>query len=102
MDLRPPFPLPPTLKEARNLYAETFKLQESVLASHRELRGCVVQVEAWQESMGRLAARVETLTVRLKNLGWFLISLVFMLCFMAGTAAGWLALLVFRAVSDPG
>ena len=49
--------LPPTLKEVRNLYAEALKLQESVLASHRELRGCVAQVE--------------TLTVRLKNLGGF-------------------------------
>ena len=58
-----------TLKEARDLYAEALKLQETVLASHRELKGCVAQVETWHESMGRLAAQVETLTVRLKNLG---------------------------------
>ena len=41
-----------TLKEARDLYAEALKLQEAVLSSHRELKGCVAQVEAWHESDG--------------------------------------------------
>ena len=58
-----------TLKEARSLYAEALKLQEAVLASHRDLEGCVAQIQTWHESMEALAARVETLTVRLKNLG---------------------------------
>ena len=34
-----------TLKEARSLYAEAVKLQEAVLASHRDLKGYVAQVE---------------------------------------------------------
>ena len=58
-----------TLREARSLYAEALKLQEAVLASHRDLEGCVAQIQTWHESMEALAARVETLTVRLKNLG---------------------------------
>ena len=85
-----------TLKEARDLYAEALKLQETVLASHRELKGCVAQVETWHESMGRLAAQVETLTVRLKNLGGLFLVLVFMLCLLAGLLGGLLALLVFQ------
>ena len=85
-----------TLKEVRDLYAEALKLQEAVLSSHRELKGCVAQVEAWHESMGRLAAQVETLTVRLKNLGGLFLVLVFMLCLLAGLLGGLLALLVFR------
>ena len=85
-----------TLKEVRDLYAEALKLQEAVLSSHRELKGCVAQVETWHESMGRLAAQVETLTVRLKNLGGLFLVLVFMLCLLAGLLGGLLALLVFR------
>ena len=52
-----------TLKEARSLYAEALKLQEAVLASHRDLEGCVAQIQTWHESMEALAAWVETLTV---------------------------------------
>ena len=89
-----------TLKEVRDLYAEALKLQEAVLSSHRELKGCVAQVEAWHESMGRLAAQVETLTVRLKNLGGLFLVLVFMLCLLAGFLGGFLALLVFRGLAD--
>ena len=85
-----------TLKEARDLYAEVLKLQEAVLASHRELKGCVAQVQTWHESMGRLAAQVATLTVRLKNLGGLFLVLVFMLCLLAGFLGGFLALLVFQ------
>ena len=85
-----------TLKEVRDLYAEALKLQEAVLSSHRELKGCVAQVEAWHESMGRLAAQVETLTTRLKNLGGLFLVLIFMLCLLAGLLGGLLALLVFR------
>ena len=44
-----------TLKEARSLYAEALKLREAVLASHRDLKGCVAQVQ--------------TSRVRLKYLG---------------------------------
>ena len=85
-----------TLKEVRDLYAEALKLQEAVLSSHRELKGCVAQVEAWHESMGRLAAQVETLTTRLKNLGGLFLVLIFMLCLLAGLLGGFLALLLFR------
>ena len=85
-----------TLREARSLYAEALKLQEAVLASHRDLEGCVAQVQTWHESMEALAARVETLTVRLKNLGRGFLALVFILCILAGFAGGFLALLVFR------
>ena len=85
-----------TLKEARDLYAEALKLQETVLSSHRELKGCVAQVEAWHESMGRLAAQIEALTTRLKNLGGLFLVVVFMLCLLAGLLGGLLALLVFQ------
>ena len=40
-----------TLREARSLYAEALKLQEAVLASHRDLKGCVAQIQTWHESM---------------------------------------------------
>ena len=56
----------------------------------------MAQVEAWHESMGRLAAQVETLTVRLKNLGGLFLVLIFMLCLLAGFLGGFLALLLFR------
>ena len=56
----------------------------------------MAQVEAWHESMGRLAAQVETLTTRLKNLGGLFLVLIFMLCLLAGFLGGFLALLVFR------
>ena len=85
-----------TLREARSLYAEALKLQEAVLASHRDLEGCVAQIQTWHESMEALAARVETLTVRLKNLGSGFLALVFMLCILAGLAGGFLALMIFR------
>ena len=85
-----------TLKEARSLYAEAVKLQEAVLASHRDLEGCVAQVQTWHESMEALAARVEALTVRLKNLGRGFLALVFMIGTLAGLAGGFLALMLFR------
>ena len=85
-----------TLKEVRDLYAEALKLQEAVLSSHRELKGCVAQVEVWHESMGRLAAQIEALTTRLKNLGGLFLVLIFMLCLLAGLLGGLLALLVFQ------
>ena len=40
-----------TLREARSLYAEALKLQEAVLASHRDLEGSVAQIQTWHESM---------------------------------------------------
>ena len=43
-----------------------------------------------------LMAQVETSRVRLKNLGWLLISLVFMIGTLAGIAGGFVALLAFR------
>ena len=85
-----------TLKEARRLYAEAVKLQEAVLASHRNLEGCVAQIETWHESAGELMAQAETLRVRLKNLGNGFLALVFMLCIVAGLAGGFLALMIFR------
>ena len=85
-----------TLREARSLYAEAIKLQEAVLASHRDLKGCVAQIQTWHESLEALAARVETLTVRFKNLGSGFLALVFMLCILAGLAGGFLALMIFR------
>ena len=86
-----------TLKEVRSLYAEALKLQEAVLASHRDLKGSVAQVQTWHESAGELMAQVETSRVRLKNLGrGFLALVVFMLCVLAGFAGGFLALLAFR------
>ena len=85
-----------TLKEARRLYAEALKLQEAVLASHRDLEGCVAQIETWHESAGELMAQAETLRVRLKNLGNGFLALVFMLCILAGLAGGFLALMIFR------
>ena len=71
-----------TLKEARSLYAEALKLQEAVLASHRDLKGCVAQVE--------------TSRVRLKYLGRGFLALVFMIGTLAGMAGGFLALLAVR------
>ena len=85
-----------TLKEARSLYAEALKLQEAVLASHRDLKGCVAQVQTWHESARSLMAQVETLTVRLKNRRRGLLALVFIIGILAGFAGGFLALLAFR------
>ena len=85
-----------TLKEARSLYAEALKLQEAVLASHRELKGYVAQAETWHKSAGELMAQIETLRVRLKYLGRGFLVLVFMIGTLAGLAGGFLALLAFR------
>ena len=85
-----------TLREARSLYAEALKLQEAVLAGHRDLKGSVAQVETWQESAGSLMVQVETLTVRLKNLRRGFLALVFMIGTLAGLAGGFLALMIFR------
>ena len=85
-----------TLKEARSLYAEALKLQEAVLASHRDLKGCVAQVETWHESAAELMAQVETSRVRLKYLGRGFLALVFMIGTLAGLAGGFLALLAVR------
>ena len=85
-----------TLKEARSLYAEALKLQEAVLASHRELKGYVAQIKTWHESAGELMAQAETLRVRLKYLGKGFIALVFMIGTLAGLAGGFLALLALR------
>ena len=75
-----------TLKEARSLYdAEAVKLQEAVLASHRDLKGYVAQIETWHESAGELMAQAETLRVRLKYLGKGFIALVFMIGTLAQT-----------------
>ena len=85
-----------TLKEARRLYAEAVKLQEAVLASHRELKGYVAQIETWHESAGELMAQAETLRVRLKYLGKGFIALVFMIGTLAGVAGGFLAVMMIR------
>ena len=73
-----------TLREACSLYAEATKLQEAVLASHRDLKGYVAQAEMWHESAGELMAQVETLRVRLKYLGRGFFALVFMIGTLAG------------------
>ena len=86
-----------TLKEARSLYAEAVKLQEAVLASHRDLKGYVALAETWHKSAESLLAQVETSRVRLKYLGRGFLALVFMIGTLAGLAGGFLALLVFRA-----
>ena len=85
-----------TLKEARSLYAEVLKLQEAVLASHRDLKGYVAQIETWHESAGELMAQAETLRVRLKYLGKGFIALVFMIGTLAGLAGGFLAVMMVR------
>ena len=68
-----------TLKEARSLYAEAVKLQEVVLASHRDLKGSVALAETWHKSAESLLAPVETSRVRLKYLGRGFLALVFMI-----------------------
>ena len=88
-----------TLKEARSLYAEAVKLQEAVLASHRDLKGYVAQVETWHKSAGALLAQVETSRVRLKYLGQGFLALVFMIGTLAGLVGGFLALLAARLAS---
>ena len=77
-----------TLKEARSLYAEALKLQEAVLTSHRDLKGCVAQVQTWHKSAESLMAQVETSRVRLKYLGRGFLALVFMIGTLAGMAGG--------------
>ena len=84
-----------TLREARSLYAEAVKLQEAVLASHRDLKGYVAQAETWHKSAGELMAQVETSRVRLKYLGQGFLALVFMI----GTPAG-LAGVRFELMAD--
>ena len=88
-----------TLKEARSLYAEAVKLQEAVLASHRERKDCVARIETWQEAAESLLAQVETSRVRLKYLGQGFLALVFMIGTLAGMAGGFLALLAVRLAS---
>ena len=88
-----------TLKEARSLYAEALKLQEAVLASHRDLKGYVAQAETWHKSAGELMAQVETSRVRLKYLERGFLALVFMIGTLAGMAGGFLALLAVRLAS---
>ena len=60
---------------------------------------CVAEVQTWHEAAGKLMAQVETLRLRLKNLGGLFLVLVFMLCLLAAPAGGWLAGLVFRAAT---
>ena len=67
---------------------EAVKLQEAVLASHRDLKGYVAQVE--------------TSRVQLKYLGRGFLALVFMIGTLAGMAGGFLALLAFRLVGGAG
>ena len=75
------------------------KLQEAALASHRNLKGCVAQVQTWHESTAELMAQVETSRVRLKYLGRGFLALVFMIGTLAGLAGGFLALLAVRLAS---
>ena len=85
-----------TLKEARSLYAEAIKLQETVLASHQELKNCVARIETWNKSAAALLEQVETLRERLKYLGNLAAALVFMIGLLAGIVGGFLALILFR------
>ena len=71
------------------------KLQEAVLASHRDLEGYVAQAETWHKSAGELMAQAETSRVRLKYLGQGFLALVFMI----GTPAG-LAGVRFELMAD--
>ena len=81
-----------TIREARSLYAEALKLQEAVLASHRELKGYVA---TWQTSAQSLLAQVEQARVQLKYMGQGFLALVFMIGTLAGLAGGFVALLAF-------
>ena len=74
-----------TLKEARSLYAEALKLQEAVLASHRDLKGL------------RGAGRDIAGAAQASGRGF--LALVFMIGTLAGTAGGFLALLAVRLAS---
>ena len=85
-----------TIREARSLYAEALKLQEAVLASHRELKGYVA---TWQTSAKSLLVQVETSRVQLKYMGQGFLALVFMIGTLAGLVGGFLALLAFRLAS---
>ena len=83
-----------TLKEVRSIYAEVVKLQKEILASHREQKGHVEQVEAWHESADSLMSKVDTLRVWFKYLGGLSGALVFMIGTLGGLAGGALVLLL--------
>ena len=82
-----------TLKEARRLYAEAAKLQEAVLASHRDLKGFMAE---WHESMESLMKQAKWVRGELKYMGRGFLALVLMLCIMAGLVGGFLAVMMFR------
>ena len=82
-----------TIREARSLYAETLKLQEAVLASHRELKGYVA---TWQTSAKSLLVQVEQARLELKYMERGFLALVFMIGTLAGLAGGFVTLMAFR------
>ena len=82
-----------TIREARSLYAEALKLQETVLASHRELKGYMA---TWYTTSKSLLAEVEQARLQLKYMGRGFLALVFMIGTLAGLAGGFFALMAFR------
>ena len=82
-----------TIREARSLYAEALKLQETVLASHRELKGYMT---TWYPASRSLLDEVEQARLKLKYMGRGFLALVFMIGTLAGLVGGFLALLLVR------
>ena len=82
-----------TIREARSLYAEALKLQETVLASHRELKSYMA---TWYAVSKSLLADVEQARLQLKYMERGFLALVFMIGTLAGLVGGFLALLLVR------
>ena len=81
-----------TIREARSLYAEALKLQETVLASHR-LKSYMT---TWYPASRSLLDEVEQARLKLKYMGRGFLALVFMIGTLAGLVGGFLALLLVR------
>ena len=82
-----------TIREARSLYAEALKLQETVLASHRELKSYMT---TWYPASRSLLDEVGQARLKLKYMGRGFLALVFMIGTLAGVVGGFLALLLVR------
>ena len=85
-----------TLREARSLYAEAIKLQETVIASHQEVKDSVARLETWEKAVKSSISQIKGLNWWLKNLTRGGLIMIFVLCIIAGLVGGSLVLLAVR------
>ena len=85
-----------TLREARSLYAEAIKLQETVIASHQEVKDSVARLETWEKAVKSSISQIKDLNWWLKNLTRGGLIMIFVLCIIGGLVGGALVLLAVR------